>query len=70
MEINDEIEEIVEVYIANYLMPQEDGEILAGELPKKQLRLVQAWIELYKDELFANWEIAIRGENPYKIRPL
>jgi len=48
----------------------EDGEILAGELPKKQLRLVQAWIELHKDELFANWEIAISGENPYKIRPL
>ena len=48
----------------------EDGEILAGELPRKQLRLVQAWIELHRDELFANWEIAISGENPYKIQPL
>ena len=48
----------------------EDGELLAGELPRKQLRLVQAWIELHKDELFANWEIAVNGENPYKIRPL
>ncbi|SLM30428.1 conserved hypothetical protein [Desulfamplus magnetovallimortis] len=47
-----------------------DGEIIAGELPRKQLRLVQAWVELYKDELLANWEIAISGENPYKIRPL
>ncbi len=31
-----------------------DEEIIAGELPRKQLRLVQAWVELYKDELLAN----------------
>ena len=47
-----------------------DGEILAGELPRKQLRLVQAWIELRRDELMADWEIAISGELPYKINPL
>ena len=48
----------------------EDGEILAEKLPRKQLRLVQAWIELHKDELLADWEIAINGETPYKINPL
>lgn len=48
----------------------EDGEILAGELPRKQLRLVQAWIELRRDELMANWELVASGENPYKIDPL
>jgi len=48
----------------------EEGDILAGELPRKQLRLVQAWIELHRDELLANWEIAISGEIPYKINPL
>jgi hypothetical protein len=47
-----------------------DGEILAGELPRKQLRLVQAWIELRRDELMADWELAVSGENPYKIAPL
>jgi hypothetical protein len=47
-----------------------DGEILAGELPRKQLRLVQAWIELRRDELQADWELAIEGEVPYKIAPL
>ncbi len=31
-----------------------DGEILSGELPRKQLRLVQAWIELHRDELMAD----------------
>jgi Domain of unknown function (DUF4160) len=48
----------------------EDGEVLAGELPRKQLRLVQAWIELHRDELEADWELAVAGENPYKITPL
>jgi len=48
----------------------DDGEILACELPRKQLRLVQAWIELHRDELFADWEISVSGENPYKIKPL
>lgn len=47
-----------------------DGEILSGEIPRKQLRLVQAWIELHRDELLANWELAVSGENPYKITPL
>ncbi len=48
----------------------EDGEILAGELPRKQLRLVQAWIELRRDELIADWHLAAIGESPYKIEPL
>ena len=47
-----------------------DGEVLAGNLPRKQLRLVQAWIELHRDELLADWEIATSGESPYKIAPL
>ncbi|BAU57812.2 hypothetical protein HH1059_11180 [Halorhodospira halochloris] len=47
-----------------------DGEILAGELSRKQLRLVQAWIELHRDELVADWELAVAGETPYKIDPL
>lgn len=48
----------------------EDGEVLAGKLPRKQLRLVQAWIELHRDELLANWELTISGEQPYRIAPL
>ena len=47
-----------------------DGEILAGDLPRKQLRLVQAWIELHRDERMADWELAASGESPYRIEPL
>jgi hypothetical protein len=48
----------------------DDGEVLAGEMPRKQLRLVQAWIELHRDELIADWVLARSGELPYKIEPL
>lgn len=47
-----------------------DGDVLSGELPRKQLRLVQAWIEIHRDELMADWELAVSGETPYKIDPL
>ena len=47
-----------------------DGEVLAGQLPRKQLRLVQAWIELRRDELAADWELALSDEKLYKIAPL
>jgi hypothetical protein len=48
----------------------EDGELLAGELPRKQLRLVQAWVELRHDELIADWALAAAGERPFRIEPL
>ncbi|MDA8410764.1 MAG: DUF4160 domain-containing protein [Treponema sp.] len=48
----------------------DDGEVLAGELPPRQLRMVQVWIDLHKDELLADWDLAVAGEEPYKIAPL
>jgi hypothetical protein len=34
------------------------------------MKLIQAWIEIHNDELMANWELALKGENIYKIDPL
>lgn len=47
-----------------------DGNMTKGELPSKQLRLIQAWIEIHRDELLANWELCQNGEPPFKIDPL
>jgi hypothetical protein len=47
-----------------------DGEVRAGELPRRQLRLVQAWVELRRDELVADWALAAAGERPFRIEPL
>jgi hypothetical protein len=34
------------------------------------MKLLQAWIEIHKEELIADWELAVSGEQPYKIDPL
>lgn len=47
-----------------------DGEITGGEMPRKQTRLIQAWTELHKEELAANWKLAINEEPIFKIEPL
>ena len=46
------------------------GEILAGTFPRRQDRLVQAWIELYREELIQNWNRIERGEPIRKIPPM
>ena len=48
----------------------QDAEPLAGELPRKQLRLVQAWVELHREELMADWALASSGQKPFRIDPL
>jgi len=47
-----------------------EGEIINGEMPKKQIKIIVAWIELHKDELLANWQLAINEQPLYKIDPL
>lgn len=47
-----------------------EGNVLEGSIPSSKMKLLQAWIELHKDELMADWELAISGEQPYKIDPL
>lgn len=48
----------------------EDGDVLDGSLPSKQLKMVQAWIEIHKEELFVDWDLAVNGETPFRIAPL
>lgn len=45
-------------------------EITSGELSSKQNKLIIAWAELHKDELLANWNLAMNGENLFNIEPL
>jgi len=47
-----------------------DGTILEGSIPNSKMKLLQAWIELHKEELIADWELAASGEQPHKIDPL
>ena len=47
-----------------------DGELLAGEIPTKQFKLVQAWLVLHEDELYAAWNNAVQGQVFEKLPPL
>jgi hypothetical protein len=47
-----------------------DGAQLSGEIPPNKLRLVQAWIEIHRESLAANWELAVNGQTPFAIDPL
>jgi hypothetical protein len=45
-------------------------ELIAGTLPRKQRRLVEAWAELHQDELAADWQRLQSGQAPLPIEPL
>lgn len=32
-----------------------DGDKINGNMPKKQLKMIEAWIEIHREELFAAW---------------
>ena len=47
-----------------------DGELLAGKLPSKQLKMVVGWLALHEEEAYAAWNLAVAGEHFEKISPL
>lgn len=47
-----------------------DGEVLEGKLKPNKLRLVQAWIEIHRDDLMADWHLASQGQTVFVIDPL
>lgn len=48
----------------------DDGSLFDGTMPPKQLKMVQAWIEIHKEELLVDWELAVNGDEPLRIAPL
>ena len=39
-------------------------------LPTNKEKLLKAWIEIHRDELMADWELASKGSPLFKIDPL
>ncbi|MBT8420097.1 MAG: DUF4160 domain-containing protein [Gammaproteobacteria bacterium] len=48
----------------------DDGTVLGGSLPSSKLKLVQAWVEIHREDLLVNWKLAVAGEPLFKIDPL
>ena len=47
-----------------------DGNVIKGELPKKQEHMVSGWIAIHQEELMQNWELLQKGEDSIRIDPL
>ena len=47
-----------------------EGEVLEGSLPPGKMKMVLAWMEIHRDDLMADWELAVNGQQPFKIEPL
>ncbi len=45
-------------------------ELIAGNIPLRQKRLVEAWAELHQEELQRDWERLQSGKLPEPIEPL
>ena len=59
--MNGELEAVYEIL---------NGNVLEGSLPSNKERLVQAWIEIHKEDLMANWQLAVGGNRIFIIDPL
>lgn len=46
------------------------GKLLEGSLPGNKEKLLMAWIEIHKEELEANWSLAVTGNKVFSIEPL
>lgn len=47
-----------------------EGEVLEGSLPRGKVKMLLAWVEIHRDDLMADWELAVSGQQPFKIKPL
>lgn len=45
-------------------------ELIGGQLPRAQQRLVEAWAEIHRAELLEDWNRLQKGRPPLKIEPL
>ena len=46
------------------------ADLLDGKFSPKQTRLVQAWMELRREELVADWSLAVKGQPVERVEPL
>jgi len=45
-------------------------DLIGGELPRRQQRMVEAWAELHQDALLEDWARLQAGQLPQPIAPL
>ncbi|MBF0491281.1 MAG: DUF4160 domain-containing protein [Deltaproteobacteria bacterium] len=48
----------------------ETGDLLEGNLRSNKKKLVEAWIELRREDLLTDWQLAVQGHPIFNIEPL
>lgn len=75
---------VIEMYFADHPPPHfharysgeealiviETGDVFAGSLPGRALRLIREWLEEHRDELMANWDRASAQQPTEPVVPL
>ena len=57
-------------YAEHEIVVSLDGTVLEGEMPASKMKLIEAWMEIHRDDLLANWELLSNGEKHFRIQPL
>ena len=52
------------------LIDIQNGYVIGGALPNRQLKYVLAWSDMHQDELMQNWELARDSKELLAIAPL
>ena len=47
-----------------------DIEVIEGEFPNRQLKMLLGWTAIHQEELMANWELAEQKQELFEIDPL
>ena len=47
-----------------------DGELLSGSIPQKQFKIVTGWMAFHEEEIYAAWNLAVKGEHFKKVPPM
>ena len=58
------------VFAGDKMFIAADGEILAGRLPRKQQKYVEAWVAMREDEINAAWTALNENGEVIKIKGL
>jgi len=48
----------------------QEGKIIRGFLPTRQLKIILAWCAIHQDELMQDWELSRDGKPLNRINPL
>jgi hypothetical protein len=63
-------EPVESIVLKNLKAFDPEGNLIEGSLPGNKEKLIQAWIEIRREDLMANWQLAVTGNKVFTIDPL